>query len=112
METETAQQHTTEEHAPGNGNSNGYDNAIRHNAAERKMVSRLQEAVDDRGRYSYRLKDLAIGYAAAQGCTEHAAKEKINDAFEREMGTTLQGYLEGHRAELGLPVDKSRTSGR
>lgn len=81
-------------------------------AAERKVVSRLQEAIDDRGRYAYRLKDLAIGYAAAQGCSEVAAKDKINDLFQDQMGLGMREYLENHRLERGLSVESKHSNGR
>jgi len=79
---------------------------------ERKLVSRLQEAIDDRGRYSYRLKDLSIGYAAAKGCNELTAKEEINQIFKQQMGMGLQNYLDKHRLERGLSVDNSKGMGR
>lgn len=69
------------------------------------MVFRLQDVIDENGRYSFRLKDLAIGYAAAKGMTELEAKQEINRCFEREMGIGLKDYLEDHRRERGLEVE-------
>ena len=57
---------------------------------------------------SYRLKEIAIGYAAAKGISERAAKDEINQRFEQEIGVNLQGYLEQHRLERGLSVDNSQ----
>ncbi len=113
MET-TSQNVGTLEHPPikTNGRGNGSGEKSNQQAIERKLVSRLQEAVDDRGRYSYRLKDLAIGYAAGQGCRELAAREKINKTFEQQMGMGLQEYLEEHRLERGLSVDIDKGKGR
>lgn len=73
--------------------------------AEHKMVSRLQDAIDDKGRYAYRLKDMAIGYAAAKGIKENEAKDEIKATFAKRMGISLQGYLEQDRLENGLSVD-------
>lgn len=73
--------------------------------AENKMVSRLQDAIDDKGRYAYRLKDMAIGYAAAKGIKENEAKDEIKETFAKRMGVSLQGYLEQDRLENGLSVD-------
>lgn len=72
------------------------------------MVHRLQDAIDDRGRYSYQLRDLATGYAAAKGITEYAAKLEIGAVFEKEIGVTLKQYLDEHRLERGLEVDVPR----
>ena len=76
--------------------------------AEHKMVSRLQDAVDEKGRYSYQLKDLAIGYAAAKGIKENEAKDEIKATFQKQIGVGLQDYLEQHRVENGLSVDNDQ----
>jgi hypothetical protein len=54
---------------------------------------------------SYRLKDIAIGYAAAKGLKENEAKDEIKASFEKQMGIGLQGYLEQHRLKNGLSID-------
>lgn len=73
--------------------------------ATNKMVSRLQDAIDDKGRYAYRLKDIAIGYAAAKGIKENEAKDEIKATFQKQMGVSLQGYLEQDRLANGLSND-------
>ena len=75
--------------------------------AEHKMVSRLQDAIDEKGRYAYRLKDIAIGYAAAKGIKENEAKDEIKASFQEKMGVSLQGYLEQDRLENGLSNETS-----
>ncbi|MGB0372113.1 MAG: hypothetical protein ACPGN3_12335 [Opitutales bacterium] len=78
-------------------------NAVERNA-ERKLVTRLQDSIDERGAYRYPLKDLATGYAAAKGITEPQARMEINQIFEKDTGIGMQAYLEQHRIGQGLPV--------
>lgn len=79
---------------------------------DNKLASRLQDAIDERGRYSYKLKEYALGYAAGAGINEEEAKEKIKAIFEERIGVSIQSYLEQHRHENGLPVDRADDNGR
>lgn len=79
---------------------------------ENKLASRLQDAIDERGRYSYKLKEYALGYAAGAGINEEDAKEKIKAVFQDRIGVSIQDYLEHHRRENGLPVDRGDNNGR
>ncbi|BCX48598.1 hypothetical protein HAHE_25060 [Haloferula helveola] len=80
-------------------------------ATERKMVSRIQDSIDDYGRYSNKLKDLSLGYAAGKGISEQEAKQEIGKLFERDLGMSLKSYLEQHRLERGLEVDRNEGRG-
>jgi hypothetical protein len=79
---------------------------------DNKLASRLQDAIDERGRYSYKLKEYALGYAAGAGINEDEAKEKIKAVFEERIGVSIQDYLEQHRHENGLSVDRGEDNGR
>jgi hypothetical protein len=100
----------TTQQLPVNSETEKSDATSNGQFAENKMVSRLQDAIDDKGRYAYRLKDIAIGYAAAKGIKENEAKDEIKASFEKRMGVSLQGYLEQDRLENGLTNDNN--SGR
>lgn len=93
--------------APTNG-ANPNHSQLR---TESKLASRLQDAIDDRGRYSYKLKELSLGYAAGAGIKEEDAKEAVKAIFHERMGVSLQDYLTQHREENGLPVDKNKDNG-
>lgn len=77
-----------------------------HSPAQRKLVSRIQDSIDENGRYSYKLKDLSLGYAAGKGITEQEAKAEITQLFTKEMGMEPKDYLTQHRLEHGLSVDQ------
>lgn len=73
---------------------------------QRKLVSRIQDSIDENGRYSRKLKDLSLGYSAGKGISEYEAKIEIGQLFERDMGMGIKNYLEQHRIERGLEVDR------
>ena len=77
-----------------------------HSPAQRKLVSRIQDSIDENGRYSYKLKDLSLGYAAGKGISEQEAKAEITQLFTKEMGMEPKDYLTQHRLEHGLSVDQ------
>lgn len=79
-----------------------------HSATERKLASRIQDAIDDRGRFSYKLKDLSMGFAAGRGISEQDARDEITQIFTKEIGQSPQEYLEASRIAQGLSVDQSR----
>lgn len=84
-----------------------------HTPQQRKLVTKLQDSVDENGRYSNKLKDFSLGYAAGKGITELQAKSEVSKMFAREIGQDLPQYLEQNRIDRGLPVDKSQgRSGR
>ncbi len=77
-----------------------------HSPSQRKLVSRIQDSIDENGRYSYRLKDLSLGYAAGKGISEQEAKTEITQLFSKEMGMEPKEYLNQHRLEHGLSIDQ------
>lgn len=109
---------TTTEHR-----TNGHADPSRHSEAaqagepdrgfqmEKKLISRLRDGIDARGRYKFQLQDLSIGYAAGKGLSEQAAKEAIEGHFEREMGVSVQRYLEQHRLDRGLEIGRNNERG-
>lgn len=78
---------------------------------EKKLISRLRDGIDMSGRYKFQLKDLSIGYAAGKGLSEQAAREAIEGHFEREMGVSVNRYLEQHRLDRGLEIGRDNGRG-
>ncbi|MEM7601421.1 MAG: hypothetical protein AAF357_08390 [Verrucomicrobiota bacterium] len=85
--------------SPEASNSFGIDN---------KVVIRLQDAIDEQGRYAAKLKDISVGYALGKGVSEHQAKTEIGQLFTQKLGVDLKGYLEQYREERGLPNENSQ----
>ena len=79
--------------------SRGRNNGAKTNP-EQEMILRLKTAIDDRGRYSYRLNDIAAGYAAGKGVSTTQARVHIEESFERQVGQSPQEYLDAHYAQL------------
>ena len=63
-------------------------------SAEQEMVFKLKMAIDERGRYSYRLNDMASGFAAGKGVSVSEARGSIESEFERQIGTSPKQYLD------------------
>lgn len=76
---------------------------------EQEIVYRLKTTIDERGRYAYRMRDLAVGYAAGKEISVAAARVQIEDHFEQQMGQPIQEYLDNHYAQL---KQNSRTRSR
>lgn len=72
------------------------------NAPERTpdqdLVHRLKTAIDQRGRYAFRLDDMAHGYAAGQSVSFAEARKAIEARFEKEFGRAPHAYLDRHYA--------------
>ncbi len=78
---------------------------------DQELVLKLKIAIDQRGRYSYRLDDMASGYAAGKGISLSDAKRSIEDRFRREVGQTPQEYLDARYAARRRE-QKANTIGR
>ncbi len=79
--------------------------------SEQDMLYRLKAAIDSRGRYSYRLQDMASGYAAGKGITATAARMEIERGFTDQFGHSPQEYLDRHYEEMrsnGVGRDSSQ----
>jgi hypothetical protein len=79
-------------------------NEIRSGQAEQEMLFKLKGAIDQHGRYSYRLNDLSTGYAAGRGVPIMSARHAIEHKFEQEFGISPKMYLDQHyeeRREMG-----------
>lgn len=68
--------------------------------AEQDMLYRLKNAIDSKGRYAYRLDDMASGYAAAQGTDSLIARNEIEQKFETSFGRSPKDYLDQHYDRL------------
>lgn len=84
---------------------------------EHELACRLKAAIDARGRYSFRLADMASGLAAGRNIPHAVARKTIEDNFARQFGHSPQEYLDQHyeqRRELGLAPSRSpqRSQGR
>ena len=66
---------------------------------EQDLVHRLKTAIDQRGRYAFRLDDMSSGYAAGQGIPFADARKAIEARFEQEFGRIPHAYLDRHYAE-------------
>jgi len=63
---------------------------------DQELVYRLKSAIDQRGRYSFRLNDMAAGFAAGQGVSNAEARRSIEDKFTAQLGQSPQEYLDQH----------------
>ena len=75
------------------------ENATRKNAGitpEQELIYRLKTAIDDRGRYSFRLNDMAAGLAIGRGVSKDVARQAIEKSFEDHVGVSPKQYLDRH----------------
>ncbi len=84
------------EQAPSQSADKGQSQDSKLTQGEQDMVHRLKEAIDQNGRYGYRLNDMAAGYAAAKDMPRLAAKEAIEKKFEQQLGSKPKQYLDQH----------------
>ena len=63
------------------------------------MAYALKAQIDQYGKYSYRLSDMAIGYAAAAGTNRFAAKAEIENKFQKCFGQSPHDYLQNHYSQ-------------
>jgi hypothetical protein len=103
----TAQAHTNGTTQAGRS-SNGAGTELH---PDQELVYRLKTAIDQRGRYSFRLDDMAAGFAAGQGISNAAARRAIEDRFTQQMGQSPQEYLDRHYDER-RELDQSSTRSR
>lgn len=90
---------TTEAHSLSSTQNSRGHNEEHLNSPEGELVHRLKLAIDDRGRYDYRLNDMSAGYAAGKGIASHAARREIEDHFKNHFGKTPHQYLEDRFSE-------------
>lgn len=87
---------------------NGLDTKASLTSEQKKIAYRLQDQIDEHGRYADYLKPIASGYAAGSGISEYEAKQEIGRQFEQEIGLSLKSYVENYRQERGLSIDNGR----
>ena len=75
--------------------------------ADQEMAFRLKQTIDRTGKYSYKLDDLAAGYAAGTGVPSAEARAEIQAKFEQHIGKSPQQYLD-HRFETRKANSQSR----
>lgn len=78
---------------------------------DQELVYRIKSSIDQRGRYSFRLNDMAAGFASGRGVTNTAARTTIENRFTEQMGMTPQEYLDKHydeRRAQGMEVRPAR----
>lgn len=80
--------------AKGMGNHAMEHSSMPSMSAKQEMVFKLKMAIDERGRYSYRLNDFASGFAAGKGVSVSEARSSIENEFERQIGTSPKQYLD------------------
>jgi hypothetical protein len=59
-----------------------------------ELAYKIKGAIDQRGRYSYKLSDMASGLAAGTGKTQAEARQVIEDEFKKQTGHSPMDYLE------------------
>lgn len=84
---------------------------------DQELVYRLKSAIDQRGRYSFRLDDMASGMAAGRGISNTAARTLIENRFTEQMGMSPQQYLDHHyneqrRQGTELETTRARNNGQ
>ena len=78
---------------------------------DQELVYRLKSAIDQRGRYSFRLNDIAAGFASGRSVTPATARQTIEKSFTEQFGLSPQQYLDRHYDErrlLGNEISRSR----
>lgn len=78
---------------------------------DQELVYRLKSAIDQRGRYSFRLNDIAAGFASGRNVTPTTARQTIEKSFIEQLGLSPQQYLDRHydeRRQQGQEVTRSR----
>lgn len=110
--TETPKTNGKANGAASNGNTQASRDEIIADNAKTNVAYRIQNAIDDKGRYAFRLKDMAAGFAAAEGISPMAAKMKVEEIFTQKMNMTPHAYLDQHFDEMrkngvaaGTPYD-------
>ena len=66
---------------------------------DQELAYRLKSAIDQKGRYSFRLNDLAAGFASGRNVSHTMARQTIEKQFSEQMGMSPQEYLDRHYAE-------------
>ena len=82
---------------------------------DQELVYRIKSSIDHRGRYSFRLNDMAAGFASGRHVTPTMARQTIEKQFMEQLGLSPQQYLDKHydeRREQGLEVRPSRQRNR
>lgn len=88
-ETQTPQGVRT--NGAGHEATNSPDNQTANNL---DLVYRIKGAIDQRGKYSFRVDDMAAGYAAVNGITQTEARKSIEERFKTHVGESPKEYLE------------------
>lgn len=86
-----------------------------HSQQETDMLYRLKGAIDQNGRYSYRLNDMASGLSAGAGISTTEARYEIEEKFSNQFGVSPHEYLErqfSQRDELKREHGRSKGRGR
>ena len=61
---------------------------------ERELASRLRATIDRNGRYSYRLDDMAAGFAAGRGISPTEARRNIENVFQTTYSRSPKEYMD------------------
>ena len=61
---------------------------------ERELASRLRATIERNGRYSYRLDDMAAGFAAGRGISPTEARRNIENLFQTTYSCTPKEYMD------------------
>ncbi len=84
---------------------------------DQELVYRIKSSIDQRGRYSFRLGDMAAGFAAGKDVSPTMARHTIENRFKEQLGMSPKEYLDKHYDELraqGIEVrpERQRNNGK
>lgn len=84
---------------------------------DQELVYRIKAAIDARGRYAFRLGDMAAGFAAGRDVSPTMARQTIENRFKEQVGLSPKEYLDRHYDELreqGIEVrpERQRNNGQ
>lgn len=71
-----------------------------HNGGEQELVSHLKSIIDRDGKYSYRLDDIAAGFAAGRGVSHLQARMEIEHQFTNNYGSSPKQYMDKRYQEI------------
>ncbi len=84
---------------------------IKLNSEERELASRLKNAIDQNGRYRFRLQDMTAGFAAGRNVPAIEARGQIEDMFTETYRCTPHEYLDRYYKRVNERMDRKRQNG-
>jgi len=96
----------------GGGSETSRETTLSLKTEERELASRLKAVIDRSGRYSYRLDDMAAGFAAGRDITPIKARAEIERHFKSVYSVSPKEYMDRRYHELEQTRGRSSFRGR